>query len=173
MAFSRLSCILQVRGHPCGTMADMTIGMEFLMNVAADVGDLMTMGGGPLGERRVVSIDGGKFEGPQLRGTIVPGGADWQIARADGVLDIDARYALRTDHGALIRVVSQGYRHGPPEVLAALGRGEDVPREKYFFRTVMRFETGAPDLAWLNRTLAIASAQRKARQVLLEVYRLL
>jgi len=146
---------------------------EFLMRIAADVGELMTMGGGPLGERRVVSIDGGTFEGPQLRGTIVPGGADWQIVRADGVLDIDARYALRTDAGALIRVVSQGYRHGTPEVLAALGRGEDVPPQKYFFRTVMRFETGAADLQWLNRTIAVATAQRRARQVLLESYRLL
>jgi len=146
---------------------------EFLMRIAADVGELMTMGGGPLGERRVVSIDGGTFEGPQLRGTIVPGGADWQIVRADGVLDIDARYALRTDAGALIRVVSQGYRHGSPEVLAALGRGEDVPPQKYFFRTVMRFETGAADLQWLNRTIAVATAQRRARQVLLESYRLL
>jgi len=150
-----------------------TIAVEFLMRVAADVGELMTMGGGPLGERRVVAITGGSFDGPRLRGTIVPGGADWQIARADGVLDIDARYALRTADGALIRVVSQGYRHGPPEVLEALGRGEDVPPEKYFFRTVLRFETGAADLQWLNRTLAVASAQRKARQVLLEVYQLL
>ena len=146
---------------------------EFLMRIAADVGELMTMGGGPLGERRVVAITGGSFEGPALKGTIVPGGADWQIVRADGVLDIDARYALRTQAGALVRVVSQGYRHGPPEVLAALGRGEDVPPEKYFFRTVMRFETGAPELQWLNRTLALASAQRKARQVLLEAWRIL
>jgi hypothetical protein len=146
---------------------------EFLMRIAADVGELMTMGGGPLGERRVVGITGGTFEGPQLKGAIVPGGADWQIVRADGVLDIDARYALRTDGGALIRVVSQGFRHGPPEVLAALGRGEDVPPEKYFFRTVMRFETGAADLLWLNRTIAVAGAQRKARQVLLEAYKLL
>ena len=151
----------------------MTLQFEFLMHVAADVGELMSMGGGPLGERRVVAITGGSFEGPQLKGTIVPGGADWQIVRADGVLDIDARYALRTDAGALIRVVSQGYRHGSQAVLAALGRGEDVPPEKYFFRTVMRFETGAADLLWLNRTIAVASAQRKARQVLLEAYKLL
>ena len=151
----------------------MTLQFEFLMNVAADVGELMTMGGGPFGERRMVGITGGSFEGPQLKGTIVPGGADWQIVRADGVLDIDARYALRTGTGALIRVVSQGYRHGPPEVLAALGRGEDVPAQKYFFRTVMRFETGAPDLQWLNHTIAVATAQRKARQVLLSVHRLL
>lgn len=147
--------------------------LEFLMHVAADVGELQTMGGGPLGERRVVAITGGTFEGPALKGAIVPGGADWQIVRADGVLDIDARYAMRTAAGALIRVVSQGYRHGPPEVLAALGRGEDVPAERYFFRTVMRFETGDAGLLWLNRTIAVASAQRRARQVLLEAWRLL
>lgn len=146
---------------------------EFLMRIAADVGEIQTMGGGPLGERRIVAITGGRFDGPQLKGEIVPGGADWQIVRADGVLDIDARYAMRAESGAMIRVVSQGYRHGPPEVLAALGRGEDVPKEKYFFRTVMRFETGAPELAWLNRTIAVASAERRARQVLLEAWRLL
>ena len=146
---------------------------QFLMNIAANVGELQTMGGGPLGERRVVAITGGTFEGPRLQGTIVPGGADWQIVRADGVLDIDARYVLRTAGGALIRVVSQGYRHGPPEVLAALGRGEDVPADRYFFRTVMRFETGAPQLAWLNTVIAVAVAERKARQVLIDAWRLL
>jgi hypothetical protein len=154
-------------------MRPMAPQFEFLMRIAADVGGIQTMGGGPLGERRVVAIIGGRFDGPQLRGEIVPGGADWQIVRADGVLDIDARYAMRAASGALISVVSQGYRHGPPEVLAALGRGEDVPKEQYFFRTVMRFETGAPELAWLNRTIAVASAERKARQVLLEAWRLL
>jgi len=146
---------------------------ETLMRVAVEVGEILTMGGGPLGERRFVAITGGSFEGPQLRGRIEPGGADWQIVRADGALDIDAHYVLHTEQGARIRVVSQGYRHGPPEVLAALGRGEDVPPGKYFFRTVMRFETGAPDLEWLNRTIAVAIGERKARRVLFEVWRLL
>jgi Protein of unknown function (DUF3237) len=154
-------------------MTAMAPQFEFLMRIAADVGELQTMGGGPLGERRVVAITGGTFEGPRLAGEIVPGGADWQIVRADGVLDIDARYAMRTREGARIQVLSRGYRHGPPEVLAALGRGEDVPADRYFFRTVMRFETGAADLLWLNRTIAVASAERRARQVLLESYRLL
>ncbi len=147
--------------------------LEFLMRIAAEVGELQTMGGGPLGERRVVAITGGSFEGPGLRGTIVPGGADWQHVRADGVLDIDARYALRTEAGALIRVVSQGYRHGPPEVLAALARGEVVPANRYFFRKVLRCERGDTDLLWLNRTIAVATAERRARQVLLEAWRLL
>jgi len=120
-----------------------------------------------------VAIDGGSFEGPSLRGEVLAGGADWQIARPDGVLDLDARYALREQGGGLVRVLSQGYRHGPPEVLAALARGEEVEPARYFFRTVMRFETGAPELAWLNKTIAIGSAERRARKVLIAAYSLL
>ena len=147
--------------------------LDWLMKLAVEVGELTSMGEGPLGERRVVPILGGTFEGPNLRGEVLTGGADWQILRKDGVLDLDARYALKATGGGLIRVTSQGYRHGPPEVLAALARGEEVDPEKYFFRTVMRFETGAPGLDWLNKTLALATAERKARQVLLNAYRVL
>lgn len=151
----------------------MTPRFEPLMSLAVDVGDVVSMGPAPLGERRVVPIVGGTFEGPRLRGTVAPGGADWQIARKDGVLDLDARYVLREERGGLVRVVSQGYRHAAPEILAALARGEAVDPATYFFRTVMRFETGADDLAWLNKTIAIATAERKARQVLLTAYALL
>jgi Protein of unknown function (DUF3237) len=146
---------------------------EFLMDLAVDVGDLLSMGPAPLGERRVVQINGGTFEGPAMRGQVLPGGADWQINRSDGVLDLDARYALREESGAMIRVVSQGYRHGPPEVLAALARGEAVEPSRYFFRSVMRFETGDARLQWLNKTIAIATAERHARRVLLHAYKLL
>jgi hypothetical protein len=145
---------------------------EYLMNLAVDVDAAVSMGAAPKGERRVVAILGGTFEGPLLRGTILPG-ADWQLARSDGVLEIDARYALREGGGGVVQVISQGYRHGPPEVLAALGRGEAVDPASYFFRTVMRFETGAPHLAWLNRTIAVATGERRARQVLLRAYALL
>lgn len=145
---------------------------EPLMTVSAEVGEIVSLGPGPLGERRVVDILGGSFEGPQLRGAVLPG-ADWQIVRQDGVLDIDARYVLREERGGLVRVVSQGYRHGPPDVMARMARGETVPADTYFFRTVMRFETGARELAWLNRTIAVATAERKARRVELTVFKLL
>lgn len=151
----------------------MALRFDFLMNLAVDVGELTSMGEGPLGERRVVGIVGGTFEGPELRGEVLPGGADWQIARKDGVLDLDARYALKEQRGGLVRVTSQGYRHGSSEVLAALARGEDVDPAKYFFRTILRFESGAPYLEWLNKTIAVATAERKARRVLLSAYRLL
>ena len=151
----------------------MTPQLEFLMDLAVDVGEVVSMGATPLGERRVVSILGGTFEGPELRGEILPGGADWQLARADGVLEIDAHYALKERDGGVVRVVSQGYRHGPAEILAALARGEQVDPAEYFFRTVMRFETGAWHLEWMNKTLAVVTGERQPRRVLLSAYKLL
>jgi hypothetical protein len=145
---------------------------EFLFDLTAEVGEIVSMGAAPLGERRVVAITGGRFEGPNLRGDVLSG-SDWQIARGDGVIELDARYVIKDERGGLVRVVSQGYRHGPPDVMAQLARGEDVKPEDYFFRTTMRFETGAEDLAWLNKTIAVASAERKARQVELKAWRLL
>lgn len=151
----------------------MPLELDFLMNLAVEVGDIVSMGDGPFGERRVVSILGGTFEGPELSGEVMAGGADWQIARRDGVLDLDARYTLKEQAGGLVRVVSQGYRYGPQDVLAALARGERVDPADYFFRTIMRFETGAPYLEWLNKTIAVATAEREARRVLLTAYALM
>jgi hypothetical protein len=145
---------------------------EFLFDLSADVGELISLGPCPLGERRMVQIDGGRFEGPAMRGTII-GGADWQILRSDGVLELDARYAIRDERGGIVQVLSQGYRHGPPDVMARLARGEDVEPGSYFFRTIMRFETGASELAWLNRTIAVATAERRARRVDIRAFRLL
>lgn len=146
--------------------------LEFLMAISAEVGELVNMGAAPLGERRVVYITGGTFAGPLMRGEVV-GGADWQIARRDGALELDARYALKEARGGLVQVVSQGMRHGPPEVLARLARGEEVDPAGYFFRTFMRFETGAPELAFLNTTMALATARRHARRVELRCYKVL
>jgi hypothetical protein len=153
-------------------MTDQPPPLEFLMAISAEVGDLVNMGPAPLGERRVVYITGGTFAGPGLRGEVI-GGADWQIARRDGALELDARYALKEERGGLVQVISQGMRHGPPEVLARLARGEAVDPASYFFRTFMRFETGAPELAFLNTTMALATAQRHARRVDLRCFKLL
>lgn len=148
------------------------VKLEFLFTLSADVGELVSLGPCPLGERRVVYINSGTFEGPALRGKIL-GGADWQILRSDGTLELDARYAIKEQGGAVIQVLSQGYRHGPPEVMARLARGEDVDPASYFFRTAMRFETGAKEFAWLNNTLAICSAERKARKVEVRAWRVM
>ena len=119
------------------------------------------IGAVPHGTRVTAPISGGAFEGPRLRGKVLPGGGDWTLLRADGVLELDLRITLETDDGALIHLTSFGLRHGPPEVIAALGQGEVVDPASYYFRTTPRFETGAPQYAFLNRLLAVASGDRR------------
>lgn len=142
-----------------------------MTQVHCQVGALVSLGPGPLGERRYVPLGGGTVRGPELNGTLVEGGIDWQINRADGVLEIAAHYVIRADDGALIEVQSVGLRHGPPAVMAQLARGEAVPREAYYFRTAVRFTTGAPQWQHLNKLLAIAVGQREASVVKLDFYR--
>lgn len=140
--------------------------------VRCEVGALVSLGPGKHGERRYVPLGGGTVEGPELNGRIVEGGVDWQVNRADGVLDIAAHYVIRAGDGALIEVQSDGMRHGPPEVMARLARGEAVARDAYFFRTLMRFQTGAPSWVHLNKVMAIAVGQREKGLVVLDVYRI-
>src|SRR2546429_3846150 len=114
------------------------------------------------------------FEGPRLRGTVLPGGsADWLLLRADGVLELDLRVTLRTDDGALISMKSFGLRHGPPDVMAAIGRGETVDPATYYFRTTPRFETAHPAYAFLNRLVAVASGDRRAEGPIYTIHEVL
>jgi hypothetical protein len=143
-----------------------------LAQVRCDVGAVVSLGQATYGERRCVPLAGGTVRGPELNGRLVEGGVDWQVARADGVLEIAAHYVIRTEDGALIEVRSDGLRHGPPEVMARLARGEPVAPHEYFFRTIVRFTTGAPAWLHLNRTIALAVGQREPRQVVLDLYRI-
>lgn len=143
-----------------------------MTQVRCDVGALVSLGPAPLGERRYVPLLGGTVTGPELTGHIEAGGVDWQINRSDGALEIAAHYVIVTADEARIEVHSSGLRHGPAEVLARLAAGEDVPADQYFFRTLMRFTTGAAAWAHLNKTMAVAVGQRQARQVILDVYRI-
>jgi hypothetical protein len=144
-----------------------------LFDAHVEVAETLSLGRTPIGERRVVNILGGSFRGDRLAGRIRAGGADWQTIGDDGAARLDARYTLETEGGALVQVRSQGIRHGPPEVLAQLAAGEAVDPARYYFRTVLRFETAAPDLAWLNRAIAVARAARRPRAVELQAYELL
>lgn len=143
-----------------------------MTQVRCEVGGLVTLGPAKHGERRYVPLGSGTVRGPELNGTLVEGGIDWQVARADGVLEIAAHYVVRTDDGALVEIQSDGMRHGPPEVMARLARGESVAPHEYFFRTRVLFQTGAPAWAHLNKVMALAVGRREARAVLLDFYRI-
>jgi hypothetical protein len=132
------------------------------MTLQVTVAGPQKIGPVPHGTRVTAPITEGQFEGPRLRGRVLPGGADWTLLRGDGVLELDLRLTLQTDDGALIHMTSFGFRHGPPEVIAALGRGEKVDPSTYYFRTIPHFETGDPRYAFLNRLLAVSTGDRRA-----------
>ncbi|MFL1464306.1 DUF3237 domain-containing protein [Roseococcus sp. DSY-14] len=139
--------------------------------VEAEVAPPLLVGATPLGERRVIPITGGRVRGPELNGEVLPGGADFQLIRPDGVAEIEARYVLRLDDGALVYVVNRGLRTAAPEDMARLLRGEPVPPERVYFRTAPVFETAAPRLDWLHRTLFLGHGERRPDRVLIRIER--
>jgi len=147
-----------------------TPGLEFLTRATIELEPMLAVGPTPRGERRIYPIAGGRFEGERLSGTVLPGGADWQLIGADGSAELDARYTLRTDDDALVYVQNRGMRHGPADVLAALTRGDAVHPAAYYFRATPRFETGDARYAWLNRAVAVCSGARLAQSVVLDFY---
>jgi hypothetical protein len=148
------------------------LSSEPIFRVHAELADIRHFGRTPYGDRRVIDITGGRVEGRKLNGRILPG-ADWQIVLPDGTADLTARYGIETDAGARILVRSDGLRHGSPDVLAALARGEDIAPDRYYFRTVMRFEAADPAVDWLNRIIAVAHGARERNAVRLEVFEVL
>jgi hypothetical protein len=141
-----------------------------LFNLHADLAEPLDFGMTPVGHRRVINILGGGFEGARVGGVILAGGADWQIIQPNGVAVLDARYTLRSHDAQFIQVTSLGMRHGPAEVMQRLARGEDVDPNGYYFRTVLRFESGSGPLDWMNRIIAVAAGIRTRSAVDLEAY---
>jgi len=147
--------------------------LRFSFEVAAEVGAPLDLGETQYGHRRIVPIVSGTFEGPLLKGRILPGGADWQILRPDGSAELDARYTLETDAGALIYVVNRGMRHGPREVLEKLNRGERVDAGAYYFRSAATFETSAPECQWLTRAVVVGVGERYPDKVVIRFWEVL
>ena len=144
-----------------------------LFRAEIDLAAPQELGDTPLGRRRVIPILGGRFAGERLCGRVLAGGADWQLVRADGVAELDARYGLRTEDGALIYVRNKGYRHGPAEVIKRLAAGEAVDPALYYMRTTPRFETADARYAWLNGIVCVATGARRPAAVELEVFEIL
>ena len=147
--------------------------LEFAFEVRAEVADPTIVGQIPAGTRRIIDVRGGTFEGPTLKGTLLPGGADWQIIRADGFTEVDARYTLRTDARQLIYVSNIGIRHAPPDIIKRLNAGEAVDQSLIYFRTVPKFEASAPELQWLMRSIFIATGERHPNGVVIRYWRVL
>ena len=145
-------------------------GLEYAFDVDARLGPLEDHGVTRAGHRRVIAIAGGRVSG-LFDAEILPGGADWQLVRPDGTIEIDTRYSARTSAGEFVHFRTSGVRSGPPEVLAALLRGDAIDPSRYYFRVAVYLETSAPRLAALERSLFVASAIRGADTVSYSAYR--
>lgn len=153
--------------------AESGLKMEFAFKAEITVDKIMDLGGTQHGTRRIIPITGGSFQGPSITGAVVPGGADWQIIRADDVAELEARYTLRTEDGALIYVINRGYRHGPAEVMQRLAKGEPVDPKEYYFRATPTFETSVAKYNWLTKHIFVATGERKPGSVIIDFYKLL
>ena len=156
-------------------MADATAPLplrsEFLFRMSLSTGAPQDVGAGRNGVLRIVPVTGGAVEGPKLRGEVLPGtAADWLRVDPDGTAHMDVRLTVRTGEGHLVYVHYTGVRTGAPDVLARLNRGESVPPENYYFRTAVRFETGAAELDWMNRVIAVGVGQRPPSGPVYDVY---
>jgi len=146
--------------------------LTFVMTLRVKVGDPLEFGQVPRGRRRVVPIVGGTFEGPDIRGTVLTGGADWQIVRADGLAELDTRYTLQTDAGSLIYIQNTGIRHASPETTKNLLAGQPVDPSQVYFKTIPTFETSAPELQWLARAIFVGVGERQPNDVIIQVWKM-
>jgi hypothetical protein len=145
--------------------------LTLVYRLEAVLGEPLDLGEVSQGHRRIVPQIGGTFEGPDLKGKLLPGvSADWQIILPDGTALGDIRYTLQTDDGALLYVQSRGVRHGTAAVLARLARGDDVDASEYIFRTSTQIETASARLDWLNKGVFISVGGRLQGGVIYETY---
>ncbi len=141
-------------------MAEPELKSRHLFDIDITIDPPQNIGATPFGGRRIVTLAGGTFEGERLRGTVLPGGGDWLLARDDGALQLDVRLTMQTDDSELIYMTYRGIRHGPAAVIERVNRGDPVDPSEYYFRTAPFFETGAEKYDWLNRIVAVAMGSR-------------
>lgn len=140
-------------------MTALELRSRVLCVLQLQLGAVSEIGPTPAGLRRMVQVTGGRFEGDVLNGDVLVGG-DWSLQGSDGALRLDSRSTLRTDDGALLYLQHRGVRHGPPEVMQALMRGDAVPPDRYYFRTAMQIETGDARYEWLQRSILVGVGAR-------------
>jgi hypothetical protein len=138
-----------------------------------DVRKLQAVGATPGGFRRIGVVPGGSFEGERLSGDVLDGGSDWQTVRSDGATTLNVRLVLKTKDDALIGMTYQGLRHGPPDVMARIEKGEAVDPARYYFRINPLFETAAATYDWINRVVAIGIGHRRADGPIYSVFEVL
>jgi len=147
--------------------------LRFAFLVKVIVGPTQDLGQTARGHRRIIDILGGTAEGPSFAGEILPGGADWQVVRPDGTIEVVARYSIRSTSGSVVYVQNDGLRVASPEIVTRMSKGEIVPFDSYRFRTAPRFETSDPALKWLETSTFVGVAARTPDRVAIGFHQVL
>ena len=145
--------------------------LTFAFELRARVGNPVEIGQVSHGRRRIVPIEGGTIKGPLLNGTVTAGGADWQVIQADGFTELDTRYTIQTDKGALVYVQNPGIRTAAPDVMQKLLAGQAVDPKLVYFRTQPKFETAAAELQWLTKSLFVGVGERYPNEVVIRFFK--
>jgi len=144
---------------------------EFAFEARVSVDKPLVVGESSHGLRRIVPITGGTVSGPLFKGRIVPGGADWQFVRPDGVLEVLAKYTLQADDGTLVLIENRGIRHASPAVMERLTKGDTVDAKEYYFRTTAQFEAPkGSKYEWMNRAIFVGVAERQPDAAVIRFY---
>jgi Protein of unknown function (DUF3237) len=138
-----------------------------------DVRKLLIVGATPGAYRRIGVVPGGSFEGERLSGEVLDGGSDWQTVRNDGTTTLNVRLVLKTKDDALIRMTYHGVRHGPPDVVERIEKGEVVDPTSYYFRINPLFETAAAKYDWINRVVGVGIGHRSPDGPIYSVFEVL
>ncbi|GAB1729391.1 hypothetical protein NU195Hw_g4343t1 [Hortaea werneckii] len=150
--------------------------LQFLFHLECDMEDFHHIGQGPFGNRSTVIFKGGRFEGPRMRGTILPGGGDWEIVQDHDDIQtahLNTRYNLQTHDGAIIYIQTTGTRTGKRSVLEKLGEDKSITPDQFRMRLNLTLETGDPRYSWVNDGVFIASSGRSGTQVIYDAYQVL
>jgi hypothetical protein len=146
---------------------------KYVFSLAITIGAPIVAGDSGQGVRRIIPILGGEVRGEGMRGKILPCGADFQIIRANGFTELEAKYAFEMDDGAIIYIENIGIRFGPKQLLDRIAKGEIVDPAQIYFRSVPKFETGAAKYRWLMENLFVGVGARHPDRVEIEVHQVL
>lgn len=148
--------------------------VEFVFSVQVEISPKKALGALPQGhDRYIVDILDGVFEGPNIKGRVLRGGADWAFIRPDGVFSFDARYTLQEDDGTLIYMQNRGYRWGSADAMARMARREPVDPSEYYMRVAPMFECAAGKHDWLTKYVFFGVADKIPTGNIIRYFRVL